>query len=131
MMKDNYCLMIDERLPYYMEEELPSASREDIKRHVLGCAECQRRYEGLKRTVSALKSIDKYVMKAPVDFAENVMGRIMKLVYENCSEKKRAAFYRLNKKNVIVGASIVAALVFLGIEISQSIHKKQLKVKLS
>jgi len=130
-MNNSYCFSIDEKLPYYMEEELPSASREDIKHHVLRCTECQKRYENLKRTVSALKSIDKDIMKAPLGFAENVTGRIMKLVYENCPEKKRSAFYRLSKKNVIIGASIVAALVFLGIEISYSIHKKQLKAKLS
>ncbi|MCL5985753.1 MAG: zf-HC2 domain-containing protein [Actinobacteria bacterium] len=130
-MKDSYCLAIDEKLPYYMEEELSSTSREDIKRHISRCVECQRRYENLKSTVSALRSIDKDIIRAPLEFAENVTGKVMELIYENCSEKKKTALYRLSRKNVIVGATIVAALVFLGIEISHTIHKKQLKAKLS
>lgn len=131
MIKNSYCLSIDEKLPYYLEEELSSNFREDIKRHISRCSDCQKRYESLKRTVSALRSIDRDIMKAPVDFAEIVTGKIMKLVYENCSEKKRAAFYFLNRKNVIFGATVVAALVLLGIEISHAIHKKQLKAKMS
>jgi len=130
-MKSSYCLTIDEKLPYYMEGELSSASKENIKRHIIRCPECQMRYENLKSTVYALRSIDKDVMKAPMEFVENVTARIMKIAYENFYNKKSVFLNLLNKRNLIVGAGIVAALVLIGIEISHSIHKKQIRTKLS
>ncbi len=68
------CRDIEQRLPAYLEGDLPADDKKIVADHLVSCPGCSRALEELKKTQEILKNLDE--VEPPPFFEQRIMARI-------------------------------------------------------
>jgi len=79
-----------------------------LKAHLSECAECRTRYEGLRRTTTALRGLE------PVEAPEGFTSRVMAALPEDAFRKPHVPLYRRRAFWYQVAAAAVIILLLFG-----------------
>lgn len=131
-MRTTYCSSVDQYLPKYLEDDVSSVRKEQIKEHLSSCPECRRDYKRLKFILSHLSQIEKDEIKAPSDFVDSLMARLDQLKknlwqssFANSTVKNPLnAFMENPARNVLIGAAMVATAFIVGVEVKHRWGRK-------
>ncbi|HEX6923417.1 MAG TPA: anti-sigma factor [Bacillales bacterium] len=88
-----------------LDENADDQDKRDLARHLKKCWECREHFEELKRTVAIVQSAS--LVKAPVDFKENVMNRLPK-------ENRKPAVRRWFQGHPVLTAAALFLIMMTG-----------------
>lgn len=131
-MRTTYCSLVDQYLPKYLEDDISSVRKEQIKEHLSLCPDCRRDYKRLKFVLSHLSQIEKDEIKAPSDFVDSLMTRLDQFkrnAWQSGSTSPVAknpfnAFMENPTRNVLIGAAMVATAFLVGVEVKHRWDRK-------
>ncbi|GEM_PF-2704440 len=105
------CIDIKSRLDQYITDELDKDTAQEVREHLIECADCRADYEALKALKAELKALAEPV---PDDFEEGLIQKIQK--------SKRVSPFNVNKFAVSAVAAVVLICV-IGVGIGTSYNQ--------
>lgn len=131
-MRTTYCSLVDQYLPKYLEDDVSSVRKEQIKDHLSSCPDCRRDYKRLKFVLSHLSQVEKDEIKAPSDFIGSLVARLDQFKRNswqsgpaNSAAKNRFnAFMENPARNVLIGAAMMATAFIVGVEVKHRLGRK-------
>ncbi len=101
-----------EEIQAWLDQQLDTATRAEVERHLESCEECRREFEALRWTKQVAARQFKTIV-APAELRENILRALVSGDVPPNMETLPASFWRLHRRPIFAWAAVIVAAAVL------------------